>query len=297
MDKKMNKIALIGLGKMGTILAKKILDAKFDLTVYNRTEQKMQPLLALGAKVATSAREAVIDADVVLTSLFDDKSVLDIVMDKDGILASLKPGAIHIGTSTILPRTSKKLTELHNEKNTIYIAGNVLGIPKVAEKGELTSIVAGDMEAINFCEPIFNAYSNKILNVGQEPYKANVMKICTNYLLATAIECMGELYTFAEKNELDAEYINGMLHSVFAHPAFKLYADKIKERDFEDVNFDLKGGIKDLNLFQQAYADVHVVPDIANIITNKFIIALAYGMEQKDWSAVTDITRLLAGLK
>lgn len=292
----MQRISLIGLGKMGSVIAKKLLEAGFDLAVYNRTESKMKALLALGAKRASSAKEAAMSADIVLTCLFDDQSVIDVVCGYNGILEGLKPGAIHIGTSTILPATSKKLTELHQQKNTIYIAGNVLGVPKVAEKGKSTSIIAGDQATIEACMPIFNAYSKTIINVGQEPYKANVMKICTNYLLATSIECMAELYTFAEKNDLESEYINKMLHTVFAHPAYQLYADKIKERDFDNVNFDLKGGYKDLQLFQKAFTDVQVVPDIANIIANKFLIALAHGMENKDWSAVSNVTRKLAGL-
>lgn len=293
----MSKIALIGLGKMGSVIAKKLLEAGFDLTVYNRTASKMQHLLSIGAKSATSAKEAAISADIILTSLFDDESVLDVVCSKDGILEGLKQGAIHIGTSTILPMTSKKLYELHHQKNAIYIAGNVLGVPKAAEKGELTSIVAGDQKAIASCMSVFNAYSKTIVNVGQEPYKANVMKICMNYLLAISIECMSELYTFAEKSNLDADYINKMFHVIFAHPAYQLYADKIKNRDFDTVNFDLKGGYKDIQLFQKAFANEHIVPDLANVIANKFIIALAHGLENKDWSAVSNVTRLLAGLK
>ena len=222
MTTKINKVACVGLGKMGSVLAKKLLERGFNLVVYNRTKEKMQPLLAMGARGAASPKEAAAEADVVLTSLFDDKSVLEVANGEDGLLAGLKQDAIHIGTSTILPKTSKLLTELHRDKKTIYIAGNVLGVPKAAEKGELTSIIAGHSGSIKLCEPIFNAYSKTILNVGEEPYKANVMKICTNYFLATSIECMGELYTFAEKNELDVHYIQDMFKTIFAHPAYKL---------------------------------------------------------------------------
>jgi len=290
------KIALLGLGKMGSALARRLLQANFDLTVYNRSKDKMQPLVQAGAKPASTPKEAVANADVVLTCLLDDKAVLETVKGENGILVSLKPGTIHIGTSTILPDTSKQLTKLHQEQGSIYIAGNVLGVPKVADKGELTTIVAGNQNAINQCTAIFNSYSAKILKVGTEPYQANVVKISANYFLVTTIEAMGEIYTFAEKSHVDLDFMNGFFHTVLAHPAFKLYADKIKARDFDNVNFDMKGGIKDLNLFQQAFMDVGVVPDIANIIKNKFIIAIAQGMENKDWSAVTEITREQAGL-
>lgn len=287
------KVTVIGLGKMGSVLAKRLLLANFDVTVFNRTAAKMQPLIQAGAKGADSLKEAVKNAEVVVTCLLDDNSVLEAVA---GFIDFLNPKSIHVGTSTILPDTSTKLFDLHNAQGSIYLAGNVLGVPKVAEKGELTTIVAGDTAAIEKCQPIFSAYSAKIVNAGSIPYQANVVKISMNYMLVSVIETLGELYTFAEKSDVDLNLMNTLFHSVFAHPAFKLYVDKIKQRDFDNVNFDLKGGFKDLNLFQKAFTDVCVVPDIANIIKDKFIIAMAHNMTDKDWSAVTEITRKQANI-
>ncbi len=291
------KITLIGLGKMGSVLAKRLIHAKFDLTVYNRTSEKMQPLTAIGAKGASDIKAAVKDADVVITCLLDDNAVLQVVSGKEGFLTYLKKGAIHIGTSTILPETSKTLSKRHQETQTTYIAANVLGIPKAAENGTLTSIVAGDLEAIEKCTPIFNSYSVKIIQAGTLAYQANVIKISINYLLVSSIEMMGQLYTFAEKNEVNINTINNLLHNVYAHPAFIQYIDKVKNRNFDDVNFALSGGFKDLRLFQQAFADARVPPDIANVITNKFIAAMAQNMADKDWSAFTEITRNQSGLR
>lgn len=287
------KTTVIGLGKMGTELAKRLLLANTDLTVFNRSKEKMQPLIQAGAVGADTLAESVKDADIVLTCLLDDKALLDTV---DGFIGALKPAAIHIGTSTILPETSKKLFDLHQKHHTTYIAANVLGVPKVATKGELTTFVAGDINAIETCKPLIQSYSSKIMNVGEKPFQANVVKICMNYMLASAIETMGELYTFAEKSGVDTGIINTLFHSVFAHPAFQLYVDKIKDRNFDEVNFTLTGGLKDLSLFQQAFMNAQVVPEIATIIKDKFIIALDDGMEDKDWSAVTEITRKQAGL-
>ena len=284
---------MIGLGKMGSVLAKRLLLAKFDVTVFNRTAEKMQLLIQAGAKGAATLKEAVENAEVIVTSLFDDNSTLQVVNDFVNFLPS---GAIHIGTSTILPETSKKLLDLHKKHDSIYIVGNVLGIPKAAEKGELTTFVAGDTAAIEKCKSIFSAYSSTIIKVGSSPHQANVVKICINSFLISAIETMGELYTFAEKNDVDLELMNTLFHSIFAHPAFKLYVDKIKQRDFENVNFDLKGGLKDASLFQQAFAQALVVSEIINSVKDKFIIALAHNMGEMDWSAVTEITRKQANI-
>lgn len=291
------KIALIGIGKMGSSLGKRLLEANFDLTVYNRTASKMEPLTSLGAKSSSSPKEAVAHADVVITCLYDDNAVLQTVQGEGGFLQSMPKGAIHIGTSTILPDTSKTLEGLHQENGSIYIAGNVIGIPKVAEKGELTSIVAGPLDAIEKCTPIFKCYSSKIIHAGTKAHQANVIKICNNYLLATTIEITGQLYTFAEKSQVDVSIIHDLLHSVYGHPGYILYVDKIKNRNFDEANFALNVAFKDLRLFQQAFTEAGVVPDIINIITNKFIIATVQGLAEKDWSAITEITRHQAGLK
>lgn len=287
------KVTLIGLGKMGTELAHRLLAAHFELTVFNRTAEKMQPLVTAGAQGAETMEDAVKYAQVIITCLLDDHAVLETVKS---FVPLLQPNAIHVGTSTILPDTSKQLATLHEKNGSIYLAANVLGIPKAASRGELTTIVAGQADAIEQCKPIFAAYSMKIISAGPLPFQANVIKICMNYLLVTAIEAIGELYTFAEKSLVDVSIINGMFHSVFAHPAFLLYVDKIKERNFDEVNFDMKGGLKDITLFQQAFANAGVIPEIANVIKDKFIIAMAHHMENKDWSGITEVSRLQANI-
>jgi 3-hydroxyisobutyrate dehydrogenase-like beta-hydroxyacid dehydrogenase len=287
------KITLIGLGKMGSVLGQRLLAAKFDLTVFNRTAEKMKPLIDAGAKGAKTIEEAVKEAQIVVTCLLDDNAVLESVAH---FAPLLRAKTIHLGTSTILPETSKKLTEIHRRHGNIYVAGNILGVPKAAARGELTTFVAGSDHAIQQCKPIFDAYSSKVVTVGSHPFQANVMKICMNYMLISAIETMGELYAFAEKSEIDTSMLNTMFHSIYAHPAFKLYVDKIKGRDFDNVNFDMNGGYKDVSLFQQAFANVGVVPDIANVVRDKFIVALAHQMNEKDWSAITDITRRQANI-
>jgi 3-hydroxyisobutyrate dehydrogenase-like beta-hydroxyacid dehydrogenase len=291
------KIAFIGLGKMGSVLAKRLLDAGYDLTVYNRTQSKMKTLVDAGACAAHTVQDAVKDKTFIITSLFDDKSVNDVVCGEDGMLTACKKGAIHIGTTTILPATSKTLVESHDKAGIIYVAGNVLGIPKLAEKGELTTLAAGNAEALKKCKDIFKTYSAKIINAGPAPYQANVMKLCVNYMLAAIIEIMGEIYTFGEKNKMDNDILRNFFENIFAHPSFKLYVNKVKERSFDDVNFELSGGSKDMGLIQQAFADTLVVPGIANVIKNNFISAAANGMKDKDWSAITEVIRMQAGLK
>jgi 3-hydroxyisobutyrate dehydrogenase-like beta-hydroxyacid dehydrogenase len=223
--------------------------------------------------------------------------MIEVTTSENGLLKYLKPGSIHIATATILPSTTQKLYELHKEHKVYYIAANVLGIPKVALAGKLTTFVAGDQSIIEKIQNILQTFAANIINVGNDPTHANVMKISANYILMTNLELISELYVYAEKNNMDLKILQEFLHNVYALPAAKLYIDKIKDRNFNEVNFDMHGGAKDVNVFQKAFSEAGVVPALAYVANSRFIAALANGMENKDWSAIYEIVRAQAGFK
>ena len=111
-------VAFMGLGRMGSGMARNIQKAGFRLVVYNRTAAKTAPFAAAGATAARTPREAAATADFVVTMLMDDRSVLDSVLGTDGILAGMRPGAIHIGATTTSPSLNSRLGKLHAEHGT-----------------------------------------------------------------------------------------------------------------------------------------------------------------------------------
>jgi 3-hydroxyisobutyrate dehydrogenase-like beta-hydroxyacid dehydrogenase len=288
-----NTITFIGLGKMGSAMAEMLLNSGHKLTVYNRTAAKAEPFAKLGATVANSLEEAVTDADIVFSSLIDDAALISVC---DTMLQHMKPGAIHISTSTILPKTAEQLEQRHKELGFNYLATPVLGVPKALRSQTATAICAGEHTAFEKIAPLLDSYSEKTIYLGETANHANVFKICMNTTLLSALELISELYAFAEKSGLDPEIINGALKQIYAHPAVHLYIDKIHQRDFDDVNFDMKGGHKDVKLFQEAFNQVGVSPDIAKMLQTKFTQALDEGMHDKDWSAIGGIIRQQAGL-
>ncbi len=288
------KLTFIGLGKMGSAMVERLLEQGHQVTVYNRTAKKMEPLVALGASPAKSISEAVQHADVILSSLLDDKAALTI---SDQVIEHMKPEAIYVGLSTILPDTAKALAEKHRAHQTHYIAATVLGVPLVARAGELTTYVSGPQKHVEKVRPALQAFSKNIEYLGENIIDANVIKICMNYSLITTIELISELYVFAEKSGMDVAIVKDALHQVFGHPAFKRYVDKIYQRDFKQVNFDMVGGNKDVSIFQDAFSRVGVAPEIANIVKSRFTSALANNMQDDDWSAIYEVVRRDAGLK
>lgn len=289
----MSKLVLIGTGNMGLAIGERLLKEGNSLTVYNRTKEKAKPLANMGAVVANSIEEAVKNAEIIFSSLIDDHAVLEV---SDSLLKFAPSGLIHASASTILPKTAASLAELHAKKGAIYAASPLLGIPKAVRAQQATTICSGPNQAIDKLTPFFKTYSKNIMNLGEEASHANVLKICLNYSLLTSIELFAELYTFAEKSGLDKKIVQDSLKGIYSHPAFHVYIDKIYEQQFDQVNFTLKGGNKDIKLFQEAFLDVNVSPDIANTIQNKFTEALAEGNSDKDWSFIAEITRRRGGL-
>ena len=136
-------IAFIGLGNMGTGIAQCILKSGHDLIVWNRMAAKAGPLVALGARAGTTAREAAAAADVVFTSLMDDKSVLDVVQAGDGVLAGMRPDAVHACVTTISPECADELESLHRGHGSFYVSAPVAGRPDAAASGRLASFLGG----------------------------------------------------------------------------------------------------------------------------------------------------------
>jgi len=289
-------VGFIGLGRMGLPMAYNLLKAGFDLTVYNRTAAKAQPLVDLGASQAVSPREVAQNADVVITSLMDDQSVLDIVTGAEGLLAGLREGGIHIGTSTSSPRLGAHLAELHRAKGNVYLAAPVVGRGDAAKARNLTTFVAGDPDAIRKCRAIFDAYSLIVLNVGPDPAAANMLKLIANYSAMSVIDIVGQLFALGEKAGIDAGTITLVLKTTFDNPHFHYYIDKIRSRDFDHVGFDLRGGLKDAQLMIEVGEESQVALTNAENASKKYLAALANGMEDKDWSAIYEITRQNAGL-
>lgn len=290
------RVSCIGLGRMGSGIARNILKAGFKLTVYNRTPAKTQPLVDLGAIGAQSPQEAAAGADVVLTNLMDDQSVFDTVSGEHGMLAGLRAGAIHIGTTTVSPDCATRLATLHAAHGSHYLAGPVAGRPDAAEAGQLLTFVAGDPAVIAQCAPVLQAYTQAQINLGTEHRKANSMKLTFNYAIVALVELMGQMYAFAEKSGLDLQLVNMLLAGMLAPPALKEYATRIRMREFEPAGFELVAGLKDVTLMLQAASEARVALPYASIVRDKLLAALAHGMAHKDWSALYEITRMNAGL-
>jgi 3-hydroxyisobutyrate dehydrogenase-like beta-hydroxyacid dehydrogenase len=291
------RVGFIGLGRMGAAIARRILKAGFELAVYNRSRAKMQPLLDAGAVGASSAAGAATRAQIVVTSLMDDQSVLDASAGPEGLLQGLSPGAVHIGTTTVSARCADQLAVLHAAHGSDYLAAPVVGRPQVAEAGQLVSLVAGEARAVERAHSVLSAYSQAVLPVSSTPAVANSLKLAINYMVCVVADLMGQVYAFGEKSGIDPQHLRVVMQTMLSHPGLQEYASRIHERRFDDVGFDLLSELKDVQLILDASTDACAPLPFANIVHDKVLTALARGLGAKDCSAVYEITRMCAGLE
>ena len=281
---------------MGAAVTENLLKAGYSVKVFNRNRNKRLPLLERGAVAADSPSDAALGADVVFTCLMDDRSMFDVMNGERGLLAGLAPGAIHLATATISPSCSRTLSGIHHEHGSYYIAGPLTARPDAARAGQVLTYLSGDQDAIARCEPLFIAYSKRHVNLGTDPGLANSVKRAVNFMLMTQIEMMSEVFAFAERSGIETELVAELILTVQGHPAKKDYIRRMRARDFEPAAFEITSGYQDLELVNQARADVRVPMPFASALRDKFLATMGHGMSTWDRTALSEASRIMAGL-
>jgi 3-hydroxyisobutyrate dehydrogenase-like beta-hydroxyacid dehydrogenase len=276
---------------MGHAMAANIQRAGYPLVVWNRSAEKAEPFRAAGASIADSAAAAAGAADIVISSMADDASLKAVVTGPNGILSGLRPGAIHVGTSTVSPDLSDELAKLHAVAGGRYLAGPVAGRVPAAEAGQLVTFVAGDADAIETARPVITAYAPRMLVVGERQRLAGVAKLIANFLQVSAMDLMGQSIALAERSGLPPDLVPQLLASFFGNPGTREYIAKIGQRDFDDVGFTAAGGLKDVTLMIATADEEGLRLSSAETVQVKLKAAVERGWRDKDWSCFTDIDR------
>ena len=287
------KVAFVGLGNMGAPMARNLLRAGHDVTVYNRTHAKAEPLIADGARVARSVKEAAQGAEAAITMLADDQALRDAVFGaadrNDGLLHALPPGAMHMGMSTISVELSKHLAEAHASVQQGYVAAPVLGRPEAAAAQKLWLIAAGRPEHLERCRPLMDALGRGVTIAGREAWQANMIKIAANFTLASMLETLGEAIALMRKAGVDAGQFLEVVNSLYQSPVYANYGKIIADENYKPAGFRMKLGLKDVNLALQAAGAQAVPLPLASLLHDHYLEGLARGLGEHDWSALAQI--------
>jgi 3-hydroxyisobutyrate dehydrogenase len=297
------RIGWLGIGNMGMPMAKNLLKAGFDVTVYNRTAAKAAPLQEAGARLAVSAAAIWADADVVITMVSDDGALREIHQGKDGLLAGAPGGAggaapggagagaadgageqgrkLVIDMSTVSPQTSRELAAAMAAKGIDYLDAPVAGSVKPAELGQLVIMAGGKKEVYESALPIFGRLGKASFLLGEQG-AGNIAKLAINTLLAFNMQGLAESVLFAKEKGILPEAMLAVIgESALSNPLTKMKSSNLAEGNFQAA-FALKHLAKDLRL--AVGQGLHTPGGIT--LHDSYQQALAVGWGEKDIAAI-----------
>ncbi len=290
------KAAFIGLGSMGRGMARNLLRAGHELTVWNRTRANAEELAGAGARLAANPAEAAASG-LVVTMLADDRAVEQVVFGEHGLAAGLPRGGIHVSMSTISVALSRRLTEEHSRRGQVFVAAPVFGRPEAAEAAKLFVVAAGPREAVERCRPVFEALGQKTFEVGDEPVRANAIKLAGNFLIVCMLESLGEGFALTRKYDIAPEQFLEVVTAVFPAPVYQNYGALIAQQKYEPAGFRLRLGLKDIRLALAAAEEVRAPMPFASVARDNALSGMAQGWGDKDWSVLGQLAAERAGLK
>jgi 3-hydroxyisobutyrate dehydrogenase-like beta-hydroxyacid dehydrogenase len=281
------KVGFIGIGGMGSRMARRVLEAGHDLAIYNRTRDKVRPLGEAGAKIADTIADLTRQADIVITMLADDAALAAVVGEPGGLLATLAPGGIHVAMGTHGVGIIRDIDVRHREAGQVLVAAPVLGRPEVAASGQLGLVPAGPPAAVDACRPLFAAIGRRVFEAGSDPVAAAAIKVSNNFVLGCAIEAMGEAFALVRKYGVDPAIMHEvMTEGLFAAPAYRTYGRMIVDGAYDPPGQKAVLGLKDANLALAAGEAAGVPLPSGNVWRDRLIGAIAHGDGQRDWGVM-----------
>ena len=285
------KAAVLGTGIMGTAIARNLLRAGLDVTVWNRTREKAEALAGDGAEVADTPAGAAEGSDIVLTMLTDWDAVEAAMSGPDGALEAMSGNAIWVQMSTIGTAATERAAQLAEKAGVTLVDAPVSGTKEPAEQGKLIVLASGPESALDICEPLFEAIGQKTVRVGAEPGRGSAFKLVLNAWLVELVESLAETIAFAQalgfEPELFLETITGgALDSPYAQSKGKEMA-----RGEFPTSFPLRHAHKDAGLVaQEAERRGLDLPAIRAALA-QLDRALELGLGDQDVAAVYEAVR------
>ncbi len=292
------EIGFVGLGVMGSRIAKRLINAGHHVTGYNRTQAKAQELLDAGMKWGDCPRQVVEASQFIFSMVTNTRALLAITEGPDGILEGLAPGKIHIDMSTVSPAASRAQAEKVAARGAQMLDAPVSGSVTTVEEGKLSIMVGGDRAAFEKVKPVLLDIGPKVTYVGENGL-AVTMKIAVNLSLAVQMLAFSEGVLLAEKSGIPRETaVEVMLNSVIASPMLKYRGPLVLDTSSTaPVYFDVDMAQKDSLLALELGRQLNVpLPTAA--VTNEFLTAArALGMADKDFAVLFNTLAILSGEK
>jgi len=286
------KIAFIGLGIMGKPMAKNLIKAGHDLTVFDIVQPAVEELEKLGASRARSSKEAASKGDLVITMLPDSPDVEKAVFGSEGIFEGIKPKSTYIDMSTISPVTTKKVAEAATTKQVRVLDAPVSGGEKGAIDATLTIMVGGDKQVFDDYLPVFQVMGKNIVYCGKIG-SGQVVKACNQILVAGVLETASEALVLGAKAGVDPEIVLKVIAGGYAMRVLDVRGPLVLKRDFKP-GFKTRLHYKDLSIALAAGSEYGAPLPVTSLIHEMMGAMKVLGRGETDHSAVITLLEDLA---
>ena len=241
------KVGLIGLGLMGSPMARNLLKAGFPLTVWNRTRAKAEKLGQEGARIANSPQEVAADSDVLITIVSDPPALEQVLLGANGALIELKKGSVLVDSSTVSPALARRIAKSCSERGVEFLDAPVTGGTWGAEKGELVFMIGGKKDVLDRVEPVLQAVGKRFFLLGPNG-AGQTVKLAMNMILALQVEALAESLELVTRAGVPGERLIEVLQSSMARAqVLDVKAPMLMKRDFTP-SFPLRLMHKDMGL-------------------------------------------------
>ena len=281
------RVAFLGLGAMGSAMARVLLRAGVSVTVWNRSADAAQTLAAEGASLALSPAAAVRNVDTVISMVSAVEALDAIMLGPAGAMHAMDAGTLHICMSTIGAEDAHNYLTHHRELEQAFIAAPVFGRPQAAADAKLFIVAAGDGTALARAEQLFSLLGQRTFIVGDDPAQASAVKLAGNFMIMAAAEAMGEAMAVAARAGVDAATVRDVLTgSIFDAPIYHAYGAMLVERRFSPPGFTAELGLKDMRLFDALADRDQVSTPFIDILLDRLGAVISRHGPDTDWAAV-----------
>lgn len=275
---------------MGAGMAARLLHAGHALSVWNRNSARAAPLVAKGARLASSPRDAAADADVIVSMVADDAASRSIWLGADGALAGAKRGAIAIESSTLTPAWIRELADACAQGGSALLDAPVTGSRTHAAEGQLLFLVGGDSAVLDRVRGVFSAMGRGVVHLGPVGSGA-LLKLVNNCMCGVQAAALAEALAVIERSGLDRGQALAVLKDgAPGSPLVKGVSTRMVERDYA-VHFKLELMDKDLTYAIRAAEGLGVALETATAALGAFRRAVANGYGEQDMAAVIEPMR------
>ena len=280
------KIAVLGLGGMGSAIATRLLDDGHSVRVWNRTAPRAEALTARGAYAASSPADGVRDVDVAITSVSDDDAVLAVVTGPDGVARALGGDAVLVDMSTVSPDTSRALAVAVGGR---FVDAPILGGPASVAARQATILLGGESTLLDRLTPLFEALSARQLRCGPAG-SGTTVKVVANLLLLGQLSVLSEALATAQAAGVDDSIIAELGRSPLVAPGLQNRLDDLLHGDHQGW-FAARLGRKDAHLARSLAAKHGLDLAVAAAVEELFAQTVAAGLGDRDIAAVVESVR------